>query len=398
MPKVKLTIRVLKGLKPDSEKQIDYHDQNLTGFGVRVSPAGKKTFCVFYRVGRRLRRYSIGGYPTLSLADARDEAKRALREAAAGRDPALEKQKAKDTETFGELADLYLKKHASKKRSGREDRRIVEKYLRPGLKHVRARDVTRPKVREILEEVARTGPVMANRVLACIRMMYNWGVANDLVESNPCTGLQRPSAETSRDRVYSEKEMNMLWRAAREERWVVGDLFRLQLLTATRVSEVSKMKWSEIDDRWWTIPAARSMNGLAHRVWLSDPAVRILERLRDRDQARANDKKRKPSEWVFPGRRTGRPVGNIKSSQNRIREATRIKDFQSHDLRRTASTMMMRMGIPASTVGKVLNRVDPGVVSVDDGYGYDNEKRQALDQWAKKLMVIVSDLNQIETK
>jgi hypothetical protein len=204
MPKVNLTVSALRGLKPDPDRQIDYHDQTTTGFAVRVSPAGKKTFCVFYRMGRRLRRYTIGTYPKLSLADARDKAKKALRDAADGKDTAAEKKKERQAETFGELADLYLEKYAAKKRSAYEDRRIVDRYLRPELKHVRASAVTRGQIRDILEEIARDAPIMANRVLACVRKIFNWGIANDHVEHNPCFALARPAEERRRDRVYTD--------------------------------------------------------------------------------------------------------------------------------------------------------------------------------------------------
>ncbi len=266
MPKLSLTIPTLKALRPEPGRQIDYHDTTLTGFAVRVSPAGKKTFCIFYRRGRLSRRYTIGSFPNISLADARGEAKRALRDAAMGKDPAEEKKKSRNAETFSELADLYLEKHASKKKTGAEDRRIVDRYLLPELKRVRAQDVTRRQIRKILEAVEKTGPVMANRVLSCVKTIYNWGLAHDVVEGSPCVGLARPTVERSRDRVYSEEELKKVWNAAEAEASVVGALFQLQLLTATRVSEASNMKWSEIEERWWTIPAQRSKNGLSHRV------------------------------------------------------------------------------------------------------------------------------------
>ena len=157
------------------------------------------------------------------------------------------------------------------------------------------------------------------------------------------------------------------------------------------------MKWSEIEGQWWTIPSQRSKNGLAHRVWLSDPAVRILERLREKERTIAEAKKQQPSEWVFPGRRVGQPIKGVQSSQNRIRHATEIKDFQSHDIRRTCATKMASMGIAASTVDRVLNHVEKGVSGIYNRYSYDSEKRKALDAWSRRLMVIVSDLNEINS-
>src|SRR5438874_8409 len=79
------------GLKP-SNKRVNYFDKDLPGFHVRVTPNGVKTFSVMYRHGGRLRRLTIGTYPPLTLADARDAAREALRKAAKGEDPAAEKK------------------------------------------------------------------------------------------------------------------------------------------------------------------------------------------------------------------------------------------------------------------------------------------------------------------
>ena len=79
----------------------------------------------------------------------------------------------------------------------------------------------------------------------------------------------------------------------------------------------------------------------------------------------------------------------------RIRKRTGIKDFKAHDLRRTASSLMTGMGIPRLTVSKILNHVEPGVTAVYDRHSYDAEKRDALEKWARRLSMIVSDLRQV---
>src|SRR3989442_169653 len=156
-----------------------------------------------YRIGSHLRRYTIGTTDKWTLADARDEAREALCSAAKGNDPALNKQADRLADTFAELVEVYLEKHAINKRSGREDKRILNKYLVPKLRHMRAKDVTRAQIRSILEEVAKDAPIMANRVLASVRKMYNWAIGHDLVEHNPCFKLPGPSKECRRDRLLS---------------------------------------------------------------------------------------------------------------------------------------------------------------------------------------------------
>src|SRR5438034_6870552 len=152
---IKLTARTVDSLKPDPERQLDYFDQDLKSFCVRVSPSGHKSFCVFYRRGRQLRRHTLGSYPVLTLAQAREKAKDALHEAHHGADPGEEKQRARQAATFAELSEQYIERYAKKKkRTWEEDQRIVNKYLLPEFEHVTANDLSRASVRSLLEENA----------------------------------------------------------------------------------------------------------------------------------------------------------------------------------------------------------------------------------------------------
>jgi integrase len=92
-----------------------------------------------------------------------------------------------------------------------------------------------------------------------------------------------------------------------QEADIVAALFRLRLLTARRGGEVQGAAWSEVDlvSGWWTIPAERSKNGLAHRVPLSPQAVRILKGLK----AEAT--------WVFPSTRKDRTPHQPRAEGNR---------------------------------------------------------------------------------
>jgi integrase len=76
----------------------------------------------------------------------------------------------------------------------------------------------------------------------------------------------------------------------------------------------------------------------------------------------------------------------------RIRAASQVEDFNGHDLRRTAASMMTSTGIPRLVVQKILNHVETGVTSVYDRHSYDAEKKDALEKWAKRLTRIVSNL------
>ena len=200
-----------------------------------------------YRHHQRVRRLSLGVYPALSLADARGLAQAALREVAAGRDPAADKAAERAADTFGDLAGRYLEKYAKpRKRSWREDRRALDRDLLPRFKHRKAADIKRREIIECLEDIkARGAPVLANRTLAITRRIYNWGIAQEIVENNPCAMIERPGIETPRDRVLSDDEIRLIWKALGEMPPLEGGRFKLMFLTASRPGEVRQMRWQD---------------------------------------------------------------------------------------------------------------------------------------------------------
>ena len=380
-PERKLTDAVVRSLAA-GEKQVDYWCDTPKGFCLRVSPGGRKTFIVRYRVAGRRRRMSLGGYPAVSLADARRRAKQVLGEVAGGGDPAQVRQDARDADTFGDLAQLYLDKHALvKKRSWREDLRVIKSELFPLWKARSAQEIRRRDVRELVEAIAeRPAPIMANRVLALIRKIFNFGIAREVVEFNPSAQIERPGKERQRHRVLSDEEIRAFWMKLDQEQVEVAAAFRLRLVTAQRGGEVFDMRWADVDlvDRWWTIPGPDTKNGLPHRVPLNDLAIEILTALRTRVPTN-----RSPALYVLAGARG-------KRQRSEVSARIGLPDFQGHDLRRTAASRMASAGVQRLVIGKILNHVERGVTATYDRYAYDAEKRAALDTWRRDLKAILA--------
>jgi integrase len=397
MPTINMTARSVDALKPDPVRQIDFWDASLPRFGLRVSPGGRKSWIVFYRHNGRPRRMTLGVYPHLGLADARIKARGALHGVEKGDDPATVKAEERNAETFAELAREYAERHAKFKRSGREDLRLL--YGSPHKKKTgkrphepivkrwgarKAKDITRRDVRALLDEIAERAPIMANRTLALVRKMFNFAIEHSWLETNPCTMIKRLAPDRQRDRVLNEEEIRKFWAALDAEKPMIAALFRLRLLTAQRGGEVHGATWAEMDleSGWWTIPAARSKNGLAHRVPLSRQSLKVLRDL----QAEGTD-----SPWVFPGKRKDGPhIAHAQKAIERIVERSGV-DFRGHDLRRTAASLMVGAGVPRLVVSKILNHVETGVTAVYDRHGYDAEKRAALDFWGKRVEAIIAN-------
>ncbi len=379
-----LTAQFVESAETPKVGQVDYWDARTPGLSLRVSQGGRKAWTVFFRFHGRMRRLTLGTYPILSLADARRLAATALREAQHGTDPATAKQEARSADNFGELAQLYLDRHAKpEKRSWREDERILKADLLPKWRNRKAHEIKRADVLALLDAIVDRGaPVMANRTRALISKIFNFGIKRGVVEVNPAAGVENPGPERQRDRVLSEDEIRILWQALQVEPARMSAIFRLGLLTAQRRSEILGMRWNELDldAGWWTIPAERSKNNLAHRVPLAPQAATLLRQIRDAS----------PEETlVFRGGRVGQSLGNLQKPMRRIKKASAI-DFKFHDLRRTAASHMTGIGIPRLVVSKLLNHVERGITAVYDRHSYDAEKRGALIKWERHLVAVAT--------
>ncbi len=387
MPTYAFTNRWIDSITAPEKGQVDYFDERTTGLGLRISSAGRKSWFLMYRHAGRLRRYTLGTYPALGLADAREKAKELLHEVAMGSDPATQKQVNRGAPTFGELAEQYIELYAkANKRSWKEDQRILDYDLLPKWKNVKAHEIKRRDIICLLDIIVQRAPIQANRTLALLRKMFNWAISRDLVETSPCTAIKTPAKENRKDRMLTEDEIRIFWDGLTTAS--MSELTRLclkfQLVTAQRKGEIIIAEWSEFDFKngWWTIPNEKAKNQLSHRVPLSALALQILEQIK----AISGE-----SRWLFPSSKGDKSILDTSIDHALHKNAAKfdIPPFTPHDLRRTAASHMTSMGVPRLTVSKILNHVESGITAVYDRHSYDQEKRQALDLWGQKLLQIV---------
>jgi integrase len=407
MPTIKFGPRTANSLKANPAARVEYFDASMPGLALRVTPSGVKTWTVLYRHRGRLRRLTLGTAKAIGLADARDRAKAAIREASNGADPATEKQDARKAETIADLADEYIERYAKRrKRSWKEDDRMLRAYVLPEWKHRAIADVTRRDVRLLVDAIAERGaPVMANRVLSLCSKLFRFAEDDELIDVSPAVRIARPAPEQKRDRVLTDDELRQLWAAFDGLDAPMGAYFKLRLITAQRGGEVGGMRWQDVDldGGWWTVPAESSKNKLPHRVPLSSTALAILnglkansERVQDSNSAhvRNSNHGRNLAHGPNSPHVANLPVYVLDGARGRRQQSEAaatfpVPDFRGHDLRRTAASLMAGGGVPRLVVGKILNHVEPGVTAVYDRHSYDAEKRAALDWWALKLAAIL---------
>jgi integrase len=390
-------------------------DGRVVGLYLVCQVSGAKSWALRYRVGGKPTKLTLGPYPTVDLATARRRAQEALGDIAGGKDPAAVKQASKaaaraehaaEVDRVERVVELFIERHAKPKtRDWRETERMLVKEVVGRWEGRRLSQITRAHVHEMLDEVVDRGaPIRANRVFAQFRKMSRWAIARGIIDRNPCDGMAAPSVETKRERVLSDDEVKLVWDAFEIAGWPFGRIGQLLLLTGARRDEVAGMQWGELDiaARVWTLPAARTKNRRNHQIPLSDAAVRILEQLPCTANARG---------FVFTvtGRTAVSGFSRFKDAVDRtiletLREGVEARGddpqqmrpperWTIHDVRRTVATNLQRLGVRLEVTEAVLNHVSgsrAGIVGIYQRHTWADEKRAAMDAWARRLDAIVT--------
>jgi integrase len=389
MPTKRLTAKGLDALRADGPRT-DYFDSgaNVPGFGLRVSSAGTRTWFLMYRDAHgRQKRFKVGTNPPMGLEKARTAARsQLLGVQVQDADPAAARRARRSAQTFDTLAERFIDEYAKPhKRSWRDDGRQIRTMLLPKWKNRAAADISRADVRDVLGAVAKDrGGVTANRLRALVSKLFRWSVAQGYLDANPASELPKLARESGRERVLSDDELRALWArldAAEKDETIdpaVALWLRLRLLTAQRGGSVARMKWADLDTarKVWEIPATDMKAGHPHVVPLSPPVLKLLDARRKVVG--------KDSVFVLEG-------GRGRRQRLGVTDAIGLDDFRPHDLRRTAATGMARAGVQRFIIARVLGHVDRSVTGIYDRYEYLNEKRVALDTWARKLMAILEN-------
>jgi integrase len=241
-------------------------------------------------------------------------------------------------------------------------------------------EITRRDVLSILDRVVDAGtPILANRVLAAMRKLFNWALERDIISISPCAAVKSPAAERTRDRVLSDDELRTVLIAADRVGGRFGPLVRLLALTGQRRSEVAHARWEEIDieNRLWTLPSERVKNNRPHTIPLSGAVISILRAI-----------PRGASPYVFTTNGTSPSEGFSKGKRRLDALLPDMAPWRLHDLRRTCASGMQRLGINLPVIEKVLNHVSgsfAGIVGVYQQHSFSEEKKQALEAWGRHV-------------
>lgn len=397
----RLTKRAIDAAKAGEVERFIW-DVDVSGFGLRVTPQGVKSFVFQYRMKgeKNSRRYTIGRYGAWTVDEARERCKALVRMVEGGnhpreaaKDAAVERQREKiraEEREFSKVADNWhtsYKTHKGKPRrqsSVRAAKAAVER-LKKTFKGQNIAEIDRAALVRFLDGIP--GGQIATRasVFAYARALWKWAGQRGLVENNPFDTMKAPEKPEARDRTLTDAELAAIWRGTYKLDYPFGPIFRLLILLGQRREEVGAMDWRELDQSaaQWTIPAGRTKGKREHVVPLPPAAMAELKAL-------APKEKWPRSGLVFTI--TGKtPVSGWSKAKarldNEISKANKGKalpEWRTHDLRRTAVTGFQRLGIPESVAKAVINHAMPksDALSAYARHSYAEEKRDALNAWA----------------
>jgi integrase len=388
MPRIKLTKSAIDSL-PTPKSDVVYWDTNCPGFGVKVTPKGRKVFVVLYRTGgagSKLRKYTIGPYGRVTLHHARVAAQRVFAAKLEGRDPAAEKRQAKRRVVEDRVEDLleaFISQRLSQKRSGGEISRLLRREVGKSWAGRSIHEISKRDVVEVVSAIEQRGaPVAANKALKLIKTFLRWCVGRAILDQSPAEGVPLPTKEIARDRVLDDRELAQAILAARQIGGPYGDIVELLALTGQRREEVAQMRWEELDfaQRLWTIPKVRTKNQKSHFVQLSEQALPVLNR-QDR---------RGPFVFSMLGQK---PFQDFSNAKRELDDLSGVTGWRLHDLRRTCASGMARLGVAPHVADKILNHQSgtiSGVAAVYQRHDFITERKDGLERWGAHIEAILA--------
>ena len=378
-----LTDNMVAKLKP-GPKRVTLPDPELRGHYVRITPAGAKSYVAVAREPYKKKQVwaTIGSTGSLTIDEAREKAREAVKRIKAGQQP-FEPPPVKP-DSFKAVAENYMQRHvrANRLRSQAEIERILRIYILPVWTDRELVGIRRGDVTKLLDTVQdANGPRQADLVLAVVRAIMNWYAsrADDYVPPI-ARGMRRTDPKSlKRKRILDDDEIRAIWSIA-EGNGTFGAILRLALLTAQRRGKIVTMKWTDVTvDGEWCIPSEDREKGSGGALVLPEAALAII-----RKQRRNGDNK-----YVFAGRGDGYFWG-WSPSKRAFDAKAKIEPWRVHDLRRTARSLMARAGVRPDIAERVMGHAIQGVEGVYDRHPYRDEKADALKQLAALIETILN--------
>ena len=374
----------------------EYKDTQAKGLYVRIYSTGLGNFIHRYKIKGVRRVYTFDGI-ALNPRSTEKEISTALSKARAlhqdqrnklaiGLDVAIERDlNAKAIlaiPTVSDFAYTFIERYAKpKNKAWQEQERILKADVLPLIGALKINAVERKHIIKLLDKKEDAGaPVARNRLLSLLSKVFAFALERALIDVNPALGIKK-LPEQARERTLTTDEIKRLWSAtSNESNFSISTrlVLRLALLTGQRIGELCQMSESQINGDLWTIPTTK--NGLPHSVPLCPMALDLID----------TAKPYSVNGLLFPNTK-----GGVMESQILSKVMERIAWDSTdrpnpHDLRRTFTTGISKLGFNRLIQDKVTNHKDNSVGGIYDRNDYRKEKRQALEAWERYINEVLT--------
>lgn len=414
MAKPKLTKTVVDALQPRNSDYVTWCGA-MPGFGVRTRPTGRKSFIAQYDFNGRSRKVTVGTFGKMTVEQAREKARAVLANAQLGVDEAETKAKRRAEMTVAELCDEYLTEGCDKKKSSTiaTDKGRIARHIKPQLGTTKISDVTHGDIERFMRAVAtgktkadfrtesgsrvivRGGKGTATRTVRLLGGIFTYAVKHGYVNSNPRVGVQL-YADAKGKRYLSSDEFQRLGDTLREaetiglpwqfnegsmekhrpkkaenQREIIAPhaiaAIRLLILTGCRLSEILKLKWSNVDFDRGLLDLSDSKTG-AKEVLLGAAALKLLA---DLDRIVDNP-------YVIVGEAKDKPRSDLKRPWKRITTHAELLNLRLHDLRHSFASVGVASGMGLPMIGKLLGHASP-ITTARYAHIAEDASRRALN-------------------
>ena len=374
--RLKFTDLGLQRLKPGDAQDVVW-DTETKGLSLLISPGGTKTYRATFVLNKKTISVKIGRFNEIALTEARITTAEMRGKASRGDDP---RRQPVSAATFGNVVDDFIRLYAQpKQRTWKQTEATLKGTCGPWLKRP-INDITRSDAYKLFDGFIAEGRVYKAAVaLAWCRKLWRWAWQREIVASPLMDGVRLDFERRERTRVYSDADIQAIWKAADQLDPARGAYIKLLLMLAPRKRELLRMKWSDIKSGIWTTPFAdtKSKKTAKPRTYTTPlPALakRILAGIPTRDK----------EDRVFPTM-ASRPEAPL------ISDLTKrgAPHFGFHVCRHTVATWLQNRGHSLYEVSLVLNHSGGGVTAgYSHGYPIDL-KRKLLEEWASHIASIV---------
>ena len=391
------TQQQVKGLKAKAtDKRQEFRDHGGQNLYIVVQPkSGETSFVIRPTIVGKQRRITIGHFPDMSLADAREQAasyKSAIRKGKPLERPktALEAKGVTVREAWG----LYWQHEAAFRKSAGEKDRIFRRDIAPAIGSKALNEVTREDLAGLISRKFTTAKTASNRLHSLLARFFKWcfthGHALTKLDSNPMDGVAKMHSErnSARKRYLNEEELGW-WFHALPAAGEYQPIHELLMRTLCRFSDLLNLTWREVVQREngdLVLQLGDTKNDQGHVVYLHSSAAKLLPE---------RPKNAKPEDRVFKvTSRSSKPVERIrKRMQELANQAGRdVPHWQPHDYRRTGTTHLAGMMdaednplVPEHILDRLLAHKEQRVIRHYNIYSYYREKKSALTVWNEWL-------------